>query len=94
MGGQGGGDLHILNACRRRSRGVVIEQIVRLGDLHIRKQIQVSRCRLPMTVGSLVLHHHHERPLSRLPILEPVDGQISDDVGGVTLVPTLVEALL
>ena len=47
-----------------------------------------------MTVGSLVLHHHHEGALFRLAILEPIDGQIGDDVGGVTLVPPLVEALL
>ena len=65
--------------------GVVVEERRRLGIAAIVVVAQVPDRGQPLAVRRLVLAHEQER-LGFVAVLQPVEGEIGDDVGGVTLV--------
>ena len=75
-------DLHLLGGCGGTSLVVVVE-IVRQGQLGIIEGSEVLQVGHPGAVGCLVVQQQAERFLGVALVLEPVEGQVGGDVGGV-----------
>ena len=70
---------------RLAAPGVIVEQRRRLGIAAIVVVAQVADRGQPLAVRCLVLAHEQER-LGFVAFLQPIEGKLGDDVGGVTLV--------
>ena len=75
-------DLHLLGGCGGTSLVVVVE-VVRQGQLCVIEGPEVLQVRHPGAVGRLVVQQQAERPVGVALVLEPVEGQVGGDVGGV-----------
>ena len=79
-------DLHILIAPgQASSTSVIIEQGVRFWVLPVLVEIKILEGRLEIHVGGLVLGHDEER-LRFVALLQPVECEIGNDIGYITLV--------
>jgi len=67
----------------RRTARVVVEQRGRLRDLDVVVHREVIRAGQPLPVRCLVLVHEHERLRPVAAFVEPLQGQVGDDVGRV-----------
>ena len=70
---------------RLAAPGIIVEQRRRLGIAAIVVVAQVADRGQPLAVRCLVLAHEQER-LGFVAFLQPVEGKLGDDVGGITLV--------
>ena len=77
------GDFHLVVFQCRVAVGIIIEQRWRFGNLHIVIQVQVFQIRGPGAMGGLMLAHQHEWLVRVTLGLEPVQGQVRRDIGGV-----------
>ena len=82
--GQCPGDGHVLVMLGLAAPGVVVEEGVGLGIFAVAVVAEVAERGLPFAMGGFMLAHQQERARA-VAILEPVERQVGDDVGGVPL---------
>ena len=78
------GDFHFLHVRRGSPTGVVVEKRLRLRHLHVGQPFVIARRRHPVPMRCLVLHHEQEG-LRLVPLPQPVEAHVRDDVRGVAL---------
>lgn len=82
-------DIHLLLSCSFSSCIVVIE-ILGQGIFHVVVEVKVTSVWAPYAVGRLVVHQHTEGLVLVTLILHPVDGQVGNDIGDISLTAYLL----
>ena len=84
IGGEVPGNGHGLVGCGGEPVLVVVAQGFRFGQVDPVVLVQVLRAGLPVAMGGLVLAHDEEGLVLVPSVLEPIKGDVGDDVGGIT----------